>query len=181
VALAYPSPELNDGVVTLRPWREDDLDCIAQAASDPRIPTGTTVPAVFTREAGLAFVRRQHRRVEAGEGVSLAIAEDERAVGLLWLGVRPQPSVVGLGYWVIPEARGRGIGTRAARLAAGWALAAAGFARVEAWVAPENVPSQRLLTSAGFTREGRLRSFLDAGRTDALVFSRVASDDSPPQ
>jgi [ribosomal protein S5]-alanine N-acetyltransferase len=41
-----------DGAVTLRRWRETDLDCIAAAAEDPRIPAGTTVPAVFTPAAG---------------------------------------------------------------------------------------------------------------------------------
>ncbi|RKQ88349.1 RimJ/RimL family protein N-acetyltransferase [Solirubrobacter pauli] len=177
MALRYPSPALTDGAVTLRPWHDDDLACVEQAATDPRIPAGTTVPAVFTREAGLAFIERQRRRVEDGEGVSLAISADGRAVGLLWLGVRPQPEVVGVGYWVVPAARGRGFGARAVRLAAGWALDHVGVARLEAWVAPVNVPSQRLLVSAGFQLEGRLRKFLDGGRTDALVFSRVVEDE----
>lgn len=177
VVLRYPSPDLSDGVVTLRPWRDDDLACVEQAATDPRIPAGTTVPAVFTREAGLAFVARQRRRAEDGEGLSLAIEADGRAVGLLWLGVRPQPRVLGVGYWVIPDARGRGFGTRAVRRATLWALDTAGWSRVEAWVAPVNVPSQRLLASAGFQLEGRLRSFLDGGRTDALVFARVVEDE----
>ncbi|MDA0179363.1 GNAT family N-acetyltransferase [Solirubrobacter phytolaccae] len=177
MALSYPAPGLSSGAVTLRPWRDEDLACVEQAATDPRIPAGTTVPAVFTREAGLAFIARQRRRIEDGEGISLAITEDDVAVGLLWLGVRPQPRVVGLGYWVVPAARGRGIGTRAARLAAGWALDHAGMQRVEAWVAPVNAPSQRLLASAGFTYEGRLRAFLDGGKTDALVFARTYDDE----
>lgn len=177
VVLSYPAPDLTDGAVTLRPWRDEDLACVEQAATDPRIPAGTTVPSEFTREAGLAFIARQRRRAEDGEGISLAIEADGRAVGLLWLGVRPQPGVVGLGYWVVPDARGRGLGTRAARRAAGWALDVAGCARVEAWVAPVNVPSQRLLVSAGFQLEGRLRKFLDGGETDALVFSRVVEDE----
>lgn len=177
MALSYPSPDLTDGVVTVRPWRDEDLECVAAAATDPRIPAGTTVPAVFTREAGLAFIARQRRRVEDGEGVSLAIEAAGRAVGLIWLGVRPQPGVVGLGYWVIPEARGQGFGKRAVRRAAGWALDTVGVARLEAWVAPGNIPSQRLLASSGFQLEGRLRRFLDGGRTDALVFSRVVEDE----
>jgi ribosomal-protein-alanine N-acetyltransferase len=53
-----------------------------------------------------------------------------------------------------------------------------GHARVEAWVEPENVASQSLLTAAGFTREGVLRSFLayPTRRADAVVFSRIAHD-----
>jgi RimJ/RimL family protein N-acetyltransferase len=138
------------------------------------------VPTVFSDQEGLAFIRRQWQRVVDGEGVSLAIAGagSGQAVGLIWLGVRPQPGVIGLGFWVVPGARGRGLGTRAARLAASWALEEAGMARVEAWVDPDNLPSQRLLSSAGFAREGILRSFLSSGarRTDAIVFSRIATD-----
>jgi ribosomal-protein-alanine N-acetyltransferase len=144
------------------------------------IPAGTTVPAIFSTRAALAFIRRQWRRVDAGEGVSLAIsdARSDEAVGLMWLAVRPQPGVVGLGYWVIPRARRRGIGSRAARLASRWALEDAGMARVEAWAQSDNLASQRLLASAGFTREGVLRAFLevDGVREDAIVFSRTGRD-----
>lgn len=179
--LAYPDPALNDGVVRLRPWHESDLDCVREAGADPDIPAGTTVPAVFSPEEGLAFIARQQQRIVSGEGVSLAIADatSDRALGLAWLPVRPQPGVMGLGYWVVPRARGRGIGTRGVRLAVAWALSTAEVARVEAWVEPDNLPSHRLLSSAGFTREGVLRSFLSLkdGRSDAVVFSRTSQDD----
>lgn len=112
------------------------------------------------------------------DGVSLIVAdaETDETLGLVFLPVRPQAGVVGMAYWVAPHARGRGIGTRAVRLAADWALARPGTVRVEAWVSPANVASQRLLTAAGFTHEGRLRSFTDFGdrRSDVIVFSRVA-------
>jgi transposase len=67
------------------------------------------------------------------------------------------------------------VGTRAVRLGANWALARPGIARLEALVEPDNQPSQRLLVSAGFAREGVLRSFLSFAdrRADAIVFSRV--------
>ena len=180
MALSYPDAELSDCVVRLRRWREDDIDCIRQAATDPGIPGGTTVPALYTPEAARAFIQRQWSRQRNGEGVSLAIADaaSDEALGLMWLAVRPQAGVVGIGYWVVPNARRRGLAGRAARLASDWALHGGGLARVEAWVEPDNVASQRLLASAGFTREGVLRSFLafDTRRADAVVFSRTAED-----
>jgi hypothetical protein len=56
------------------------------------------------------------------------------------------------------------------------------MARVEAWVEPGNETSQRLLSCAGFTREGVLRSFLGFGaaRADVVVFARIAEDPSAP-
>jgi ribosomal-protein-alanine N-acetyltransferase len=178
--LSYPDPALSDGVVLLRPWSDGDVDCVRDAATDASIPAGTTVPTVFTPEAGLAFISRQRQRIEGGEGVSLAIADAStgRACGLTWLGVRPQPGVMGLGYWVVPNARGQGFGTRAARLAVDWALSELDVARVEAWVEPDNLASQRLLLAAGFRREGILPSSLSFNerRADAIVFSRTTQD-----
>ncbi|GAA2746743.1 hypothetical protein GCM10009868_33390 [Terrabacter aerolatus] len=94
---------------------------------------------------------------------------------MLWVGLRPQRRVGGLGYWIVPETRGSGLATAAVRLAVPWALEALDLQRLEAWVEPDNLPSQRVLRSAGFHEEGRLRSFLTvAGRpSDALVFSVI--------
>jgi len=177
VRLSYPEPDLSDGVVRLRRWKDGDFECVREASSDSRIPEGTTVPAVFTAELAQAFIERQQGRVEAGDGVSLAVADlnTGSALGLAVLLVRPQPGVVGIGYWIVPLARGRGLATCATRLLSEWALAEAGVARVEAWVEPENVASQRVLTAAGFMREGLLRSFLSypSRRADAVVFART--------
>jgi ribosomal-protein-alanine N-acetyltransferase len=176
MALGYPDPALDDGTVRLRPWSEADVGCVREAAGDPRIPEGTTVPAEFTEQAGLEFIRRQRGRVEAGEGVSLAVAAAGEAVGLAVLLHRPQPGVAGIGYWIVPRARGRGLATRAVTLLSDWAIRDTGLARVEAWVEPENLGSQRVLTAAGFVREGVLRAFLSYPdrRADAVVFSRTA-------
>lgn len=171
-----PSP-LSDDRVTLRRWSFDDLGCVEEASHDLRIPAATTVPAVFSPAAGRTFIERQWSRLDNGEGISLAIHGNDidRAVGLVVMMLRPQPGVIGLGYWIVPSARHLGYAAAAARLGSTWALAEGGFARIEAWVEPDNTSSQHVLTSAGFVLEGRLRSFLTTGptRTDALVYSRV--------
>jgi RimJ/RimL family protein N-acetyltransferase len=177
--LPYPDPDLTDDVVRLRRWAAGDIGCIREAAADDAIPEGTTVPVPFTEEAALAFIARQLGRAERGEGLSLAIADAASGLarGLVWLGVRPHPGVLGIGYWLVPEARGAGLARRAVVLATRWSLLQ-GAARVEAWVEPDNEPSQRVLRAAGFQREAVLRSFLafETRRADAVVFSCVASD-----
>ena len=174
--LTYPDPPLSGGRVALRPWSDADLDCLRDAATDPRIPEGTTVPATFTPDAARAFVRRQWSRESGGEGLSLAITAGGDAVGTCVLMLRPQESVAGIGYWLIPRARGRGLATAAVRLLTDWALQDTGLARIEAWVEPDNTPSLHVLAAAGFEREGLLRSFLSFGdrRADAVVLSRLA-------
>jgi [ribosomal protein S5]-alanine N-acetyltransferase len=172
--LHYPA-SLADGVVRLRPWADGDLGCLEQATRDPRIMESTTVSALYTPENGLAFIRRQHERLVAGQAVSLAIADNAtgEALGMVILMVRPQVGVAGLGYWTVPNARNRGLARRAAGLMTEWGLGL--FARVEAWVEPDNIGSQRVLEANGFEREGLLRSFLcfATRRADALVYSRI--------
>jgi RimJ/RimL family protein N-acetyltransferase len=171
---------LSDGRIGLRRWREADVECIRLAGTDPRIPQGTTVPAIFTPAEGLAFIHRQWKRVENGEGVSQAVVEVDsgRAVGMMWVALRPQSHVGGLGYWIVPPARRRGVASAAVRLVVPWALEALRLQRLEAWVEPDNLPSQRVLRRAGFQHEGRLRNFLtiEGRSSDALVYSVIAPE-----
>jgi RimJ/RimL family protein N-acetyltransferase len=175
--LAYPEPGLGDGRVRLRPWSEDDLDCVREASTDRDITGGTSVPDHFTEASGLAFIHRQWARLADGVGVSQAIvdARTGKAAGLVIVSLRPQPDVAGLGYWVAPSARRTGLATAAVRLLAPWALRSLQLCRLEAWVAPDNVASQRVLRGAEFQLEGRLRNFLSTpdGVTDALVYSQI--------
>ena len=177
--LQYPDPDLIDGLTRLRRWALDDLACIEQASADPRIPEGTTVPAVYDPEGGRAFIGRQWSRLINGEGLSLAIASSVSgaAIGSIVLMLRPQAGVAGVGYWVVPSQRGHGHASRAVDLVSRWALSDVGLARVEAWVEPDNAASRHVLTTSGFELEGTLRSFLSFAtrRADAMVYARVAA------
>ena len=171
---------LEDGVVRLRPWTYDDLFCVREAGLDPSITESTTVPAQYSDTLGREFVERQWARTATGQGWSLAIAEasTDEAVGCAVLMLRPQAGVAGIGYWLVPRARGQRYGSRAVALLTAWGLAEAGMERIEAWVEPRNVASARLLEGCGYVLEGRLRSFLafPGRRADALVFSRLRTD-----
>jgi len=83
-----------------------------------------------------------------------------------------------VGCCLVPAARGRGIATEALRLLTDWSFTALGLGRVQVFVAPENLPALRLAESAGFQREGVLRSYseIDGERVDAVVLSRLPGD-----
>lgn len=180
LSLYYPDPDLADGLVRIRKWRLEDVGCVRQASTDEDITSGTTVPDVFTPDEGRAYIERQWSRLDTGVGMSLAVADatTDAALGQVYVAVRPQALVAGLGYWIVPDARGRGLATRAVRLASDWVLTATGAARIEAWATTHNLASQRVLAAAGFSREGVLRSFLGDAveREDMVVFSRVSAD-----
>ena len=173
-----PEPVLDHGTVRLRRWQATDLPCVQAASDEGVIPQSTTVPHPFTEHAGRQWIEQQHLRRTTGQGWSLAVTELPHgpAVGCTVLLLRPQKGVAGLGFWLVPDARGRGVASRAVALLSEWGLDELGLARVEAWVEPDNVASVGVLSRCGFDLEGRLRSFLSfpTGRSDALVLSRVA-------
>ena len=162
MALTYPDPDLGSSLVRLRRWTYDDLPCVEEASTDPDIPRGTTVPAEYTDEAGRAWIERQWSRQTDGHGLSLAIEERSSglAVGLVFLGLRQPEGQCEIGYWLVPSARGRGLGTDAVGLASRWVLNQAGIHRLYGHVVPDNPASLAVMAKCGFTREGVLRSYL---------------------
>jgi RimJ/RimL family protein N-acetyltransferase len=167
-------PPLADGVVALRPWRDDDVPWVVTAVHDPEIPRFTGVPVGQTADG----VRRWLTRVEPEREVALAIADAASGAPLGSIGLRrtaDDPWIAEAGYWVAREARGRGVATRALRLLADWALPALGLARLQLTTHEENVASQRVAEAAGFQREGLLRALREqhGRRVDLLMYARV--------
>lgn len=84
---------------------------------------------------------------------ALVRREDDRAVGAMGFhGVPDGAGRVEIGYDLVVGARGNGYATEALRALSAWALAQNGVRTVVAVIARENVPSQNVVTRAGFTR-----------------------------
>jgi RimJ/RimL family protein N-acetyltransferase len=172
------TPTLTDGVVTLRPWRAEDVDPLVALCDDPEIVRFTRVPTPYTRDDALMFMAQKVAIEERGEAVSLAVVDaDDRLLGSIDVR-RGTDGRASIGYLVGAGARGRGVASRATRLLARWALAEWGVARLEIHVRPDNPASQRVAERAGFTREGVLRSYLElrGRRYDSVVFSLLPDD-----
>jgi RimJ/RimL family protein N-acetyltransferase len=86
-----------------------------------------------------------------------------------------------LSLWVAPQARRRGLGCGALRLADRWLLDGCGIERVQLLVEPGNEPMLRTAARAGFVREGVLHGYMRAGprRADMAVLSLLSSDPVP--
>jgi RimJ/RimL family protein N-acetyltransferase len=83
-----------------------------------------------------------------------------------------------VGYWLLPEVRGRGLATRAVRLISQWALINLEVARLGLLTEEANVRSQRVAELAGFHREGVLRSWteINGRRVDYVSYSLLPAD-----
>jgi RimJ/RimL family protein N-acetyltransferase len=174
---------LGDGVVSLREWRDSDRDALVEMANDGAIQQWTRVPIPYTnRDADEWFALTRTTR-EAGHQAAFAItaADSDELLGSIDLRVNPADPAIGeLGYMVGPRARGRGVATRGVQLITAWAFDALGIERAEILVDPRNEPSVRVAESAGYTREGLLRSYRparDGGRLDLAIFARLRADE----
>ena len=89
--LTYPETELRSETVRIRKWTYGDLRCIEAAGTDPEIPQGTTIPAVYTEAEGRAFIGMSATLmdevvVESG-ALAIARADTNEAVGHIYLGL----------------------------------------------------------------------------------------------
>jgi RimJ/RimL family protein N-acetyltransferase len=177
-----PGGVLHDGVVELRPLWSMDADDLYALDSLPE-SIATSVPPVAPDRAAVA--RRcagAPSRWLAGQRAALTIREADsgRFAGAISLYYNePESGEAMIGYGLMPQWRGRGYATRAARLLADWAFTHAGIARLIAGTAPENVGSQRVLERAGFTREAYQRSRLpgpDGSRIDDILYALLPDD-----
>jgi RimJ/RimL family protein N-acetyltransferase len=83
-----------------------------------------------------------------------------------------------VGISLVPDARGHGYGGEAQRLLAQELFDTTDTNRVEASTDVENIPEQRALEKAGFTREGIQRGAQSRGGRyhDLVTFARLRTD-----
>jgi RimJ/RimL family protein N-acetyltransferase/8-oxo-dGTP pyrophosphatase MutT (NUDIX family) len=177
-----PQPTLTDGVVVLRPWREEDIEP-AIAGHDEEIAHWFGFPVVRPSY-------EQHRKAveswrtwyaEGRSRVNFAIEHAGALVGSVE--VRNVGNETGSLSWTLYAGhRGHGYATRAVRLLTDYAIDALGMRRVEAEVDIGNERSLRVATRAGLRREGVKR--VEPGQhdrrdtTEVVVLARLATD--PP-
>ena len=175
-------PELAGSPVLLRPYRISDLAMVRQASADPLIPSISSVPPVYTDDAGRAFIERQHARATEGDGFSWVISHaDEPGAGLgsigLWL-QEVESGRASIGYWLVAGARGHGLAACGLRALVAFAFGELAIPRLHLFVEPWNIASARTAEGAGFRREATLRGWerIDGAQHDADCFALLCDE-----
>jgi RimJ/RimL family protein N-acetyltransferase len=173
-----PVPDLDDGVVTLRPPASGDIDAIVEACQDPEIPRWTRVPKPYTRDHAVEFVERSARTWKQGTDapfviVDAATGELLGAIGLHRLGGEHDGPEVG--YWLKREARGQGVTTRALRLLTGWARSELGV-RILLQADVRNQASRRVAEKAGFCYVGEGTAPPGTGECQTMAVYELTPD-----
>ena len=162
----HPGMEIRDDELVLRPIEKRDVDALVDALNDPDIVRFIPgVPSPYTRADAKAWVRRCKQVRRAGQSWPLAILDAE--TGELLGSIELHFTGPTVGYWVAPEARGRGVATRALELV----CASTERRPLRLTTHPDNLASQRVAEKAGFRRIGSTTDhppFRDGTRTAAL-------------
>ncbi|MFI7410644.1 GNAT family N-acetyltransferase [Streptomyces sp. NPDC049627] len=190
---AHPLPDLHGHGLRLRPWDVDseaDVDAWFRGRTDPDFRRWNT-PLKITTDLDSARDSLRDAVRNAAEGTAAAYCVTDAATGapLGHTGVNVINSLMGygrVGYWVLPEARGRRVATHALTLTARWALTGPGLGlhRLELDHALGHDASCRIAERCGFRYEGTLRGAMwEAGRHDAYrdmhLHARLATDPDP--
>jgi [ribosomal protein S5]-alanine N-acetyltransferase len=165
-----------DGDLTLRAFQEDDLGFLDRLSTDP----AALGPFEWF---GFTDARARRRRWEQDgwvgpESTALAVVlADGTVAGIAsWKAVHRGGSAgvcVEIGLALLPEHRGKGLGTAAQQLLVDHLFRFSTVHRLEALTDADNVAEQRALERIGFIREGVLRqvAFRDGTWRDSVIYA----------
>ena len=196
-------PTLTVGSTTLRPMRPTDSEDIFRAVQDPEIPKFTTVPSDYPIELAIDFATTRNVASHLNKTELVFVIEDSALdssrdsdssrnsdssanldskhpysngfAGVISLHTIDIPNHrAEIGYWMAKEARGKGIGTRAASMITEFGLMTMGFNRIDGIVDVRNEASKKLLLNAGYEYEGIMKKYVtrrDGSQLDMALFA----------
>ncbi len=174
---AGPQPTIEHGGLVLRPWRRDDAAMLARAYADPGIRRWHV--RSMDEDEALRWMQERCERWRREAGGDWVVLESGAQVGRVSLhGLDLRDGCAKAGYWVLPEARGRGLATRALLALTGWAFDELGLHRIELEHSTANTISCRVALRAGFRAEGTRRGAVlhDDGWHDMHMHARLRGE-----
>jgi RimJ/RimL family protein N-acetyltransferase len=181
----FTEPLLSDRL-TLRLWRERDVDTLHTLCQDPVIERWLGLPTPFGPEEAKRYVTESlPADLAAGSGVVLAIeltgtGQLAGGVGLYGITPRsPRSTATALAQvWLGAEHRGSGIATEALRTMARWGFDELGLDRILGYIRAGNEAVVRVNQRVGFAFAGMLRSaaVIDGEPSDLWVCDLLPGD-----
>jgi RimJ/RimL family protein N-acetyltransferase len=177
--LTPPDPPLADDTITLDVLAQHHLPVFQDLVDEPEVLRFTMVPTRPAPDFASNWIARYERGWSEGSRAGFAILGDGEILGFAGIFGLDDPGAEGeIGYFVAPEARGRGVAGRAVALLTRWGFDELGLERIELRIDTENAASARVAQRAGYHLDGVLRSkhFKEGLRADVGVWSRLRSD-----
>ena len=186
-----PFPELQGEGLRLTSWdlgSEEHVEAWLRGLTDPDfLRWNTPLKKVDDKVSARESMRSKAEATANGTGVTFRIVDAASGATLGSVAVNQIDPVVrcgNVGYWVLPEARGDRVATRALALMARWAFTDLGMQRLELGHGLGHEISCRIAERCGFRYEGTRRGAMPGvGRFDVFQdehsHARIATDPEP--
>jgi RimJ/RimL family protein N-acetyltransferase len=177
------APVLENDVVRLRRVRDDDADAMTAGLGD--ISTSRwmgSIPHPYPHEESLKWIADAPAAWK--RNVFFFAIADASSDGFLGeaglIGYDAANARAEMSYWVMPDARGKGVARNAATLLAQWGFEVLQLARIDWAAVVGNDASRAVAEAVGFQYEGLRRSWLrrqyDDSRHDAWVMGLLRDE-----
>ncbi|NLT54541.1 MAG: GNAT family N-acetyltransferase [Actinomycetales bacterium] len=152
---ARPQPRLSGRGLSLRPWADEDIEGLVTAYTDPDIQRWHHCSLDAEEAAELILHWRKAWDTEGGASWAVVDADDSLLGRVGFCGLRLSEGVAEISYWVLPDARRRGVATSAVTSLARWAFDTIGLQRLEIRHSVANVASCAVAVATGFSEDTR--------------------------
>ncbi|OAI54238.1 hypothetical protein AYO47_00560 [Planctomyces sp. SCGC AG-212-M04] len=167
----------------IRRYRLEDVDAIYEAVVDSKAELVPWMPwchEAYSQQDTQTWVEARSPAWDRNEDWSFVIVDaHDRILGGTGIHrIDQRNGVAEVGYWVRTSATRQGVAASAVRQLCHWAYEEKAIRRLEILASVENVPSQQVALSIGFTREGILREriVLHERPHDCVLFSQLKSE-----
>lgn len=176
--------ELNNGTITLRPYRTEDIDILYNAVRESLnelLPWMPWCHPDYSRNESETWVQERPEQWENGLAYDFTIRDtaDDSFLGACGIDkINSSIGMANLGYWMRTGRTKQGTATAATLLLAEFGFEKLSLNRIEIIVAVDNLASRRVAEKSGATREGVLRNrlMIKGAPHDAVMFSLVPED-----
>jgi RimJ/RimL family protein N-acetyltransferase len=169
--------------IDFEPLTERYLGALTELITDRDVVRFTRIPEPPPADFVRTWIARYADGRRDGTRDAFAILDERGAFAGLAMAplIDAAAREVELGYMLAPEARGRGIATRALNDLTRWAFDELGALRAYLIINADNEPSLRVAERCGYLREGVMRSMhlKQDLRIDAALYSRLPADPPP--
>lgn len=169
---------LKDDTVALRPVEPEDLELLYTIENDPGIWNMSTVTIPYSRFALRRFISETQNDLFIDRQLRLisTFSRSGEAIGIVDLfNFEPQHLRAEIGIVLLDKYKEKGLAAKTVNLLCKYAGQVLCLHSLSAWVAEDNIRSQRLFEHTGFREQGQLKDWLSTshGFKNVIIYQRI--------